>query len=227
MPIGRWFLFLYARRRFASSYVTTLRFFLQNKLKVKFKGQRSRSNGQGQLKSYIIPIIPYYRGLYYFSKSLIIEKYIGHRGLSVCLLAFRNLRFSKSILVTAVCLFHYFAKVWKTFRKVYWSPRFVCLSVCLFFCLQTMYRPQYWSNRPDFLTADVFSSQDIAESFFFQIGQIDIFLLPWKPIAQWWEMRIFQYFDILFLSYWWRYHSESYTGHLYPDNQLTKNNWPS
>ena len=34
---------LYARRRFASRYVTTLRFFLQNKLKVKFKGQRSRS----------------------------------------------------------------------------------------------------------------------------------------------------------------------------------------
>ena len=57
---------------------------------------------------------------------------------------FRNLRFSKSILVTAVCLFAcYFSKssIFEKyivhrglllfeifyFRKVYWSPRSVCL----------------------------------------------------------------------------------------------------
>ena len=48
------------------------------------------------------------------------------------------------------------------FRKVYWSPRSVCLSVCLFVCLsvclfvclfvrlQRLYRPHRLSDHPDF-----------------------------------------------------------------------------
>ena len=62
--------------------------------------------------------------LYYFAKSSIFAKYIGHRGLSVCL--------------------------------------FARLSVCLF----AMYRPHRWSDRPDFLTADVFWSKDDPYTFF-------------------------------------------------------------
>ena len=80
IPIGRWFPFLYARRRLASPDVTTLRIFLQNKSrsrsKVKGQGQRSRS-----VTINIITKIPYYRGSYYFAKY-----------------------FSQSILVTAVCV---------------------------------------------------------------------------------------------------------------------------
>ena len=52
------------------------------KVKVKGQGQRSRS-----VKINIITKIPYYRGSYYFAKNFekIFAKYIGHRGLSVCL----------------------------------------------------------------------------------------------------------------------------------------------
>ena len=39
------------------------------------------------------------------------------------------------------------------FRKVYWSPRFVCLYFCLrvfpFVRLKRVYRPHRWSDRPD------------------------------------------------------------------------------
>ena len=118
-------------------YVFSYKINERSSSKVKGQGQRSRS-----VKIYIITKIPYYRGLYYFSKSSIFEKYIGHRGLSVCLL-----------------LFEIF-----DFRKVYWSPRsvclFVCLSVCLFVCLsvclfvrlQTLYRSHGWSDRPEFFS---------------------------------------------------------------------------
>ena len=129
IPIGRLFPFLYARRRFASRDVTTLRFFLQNKLrskvKVKGQGQRSRS-----VKIYIIPIIPYYRASYYFAKN-----------------------FSESILVTAVCLFVcYFAKS-SIFAKYIGHHGFrVSVSACMFFPfvrLQRLYRPHGLSDRPD------------------------------------------------------------------------------
>ena len=62
-------------------YVFSYKINERSSSKVKGQGQRSRS-----VKIYIITKIPYYRGLYYFSKSSIFEKYIGHRGLSVCLL---------------------------------------------------------------------------------------------------------------------------------------------
>ena len=64
-------------------YVFSYKINERSSSKVKGQGQRSRS-----VKIYIITKIPYYRGLYYFSKSSIFEKYIGHRGLvclSVCL----------------------------------------------------------------------------------------------------------------------------------------------
>ena len=63
-------------------YVFSYKINERSSSKVKGQGQRSRS-----VKIYIITKIPYYRGLYYFSKSSIFEKYIGHRGLSVCLSA--------------------------------------------------------------------------------------------------------------------------------------------
>ena len=50
----------------------------------------------------------------------------------------QNRRFLQSILVTAVCL-----------------------SVRHF----AMYRPQYWSDRPDFLTADAFWSENHLKHF--------------------------------------------------------------
>ena len=52
-------------------------------------------------------------------------KYIGHSGLLLCEIS--------------------------DFRKAHWSPRSVCLSVRLL----TMYRSHRWSDRPDFLTVDV------------------------------------------------------------------------
>ena len=70
-------------------YVFSYKINERSSSKVKGQGQRSRS-----VKIYIITKIPYYRGLYYFSKSSIFEKYIGHRGLSVCL-----------SVVCSVCLF--------------------------------------------------------------------------------------------------------------------------
>ena len=53
----------------------------------------------------------------------------------------QNRRFLQSILVTAVCL----------------SPAFVRLFA--------MYRPQYWSDRSDFVPADVFWSHDDGKMF--------------------------------------------------------------
>ena len=79
-------------------YVFSYKINERSSSKVKGQGQRSRS-----VKIYIITKIPYYRGLYYFSKSSIFEKYIGHRGLSVFCLSV--------CLSVCVCLF-------------------VCLSVC-------------------------------------------------------------------------------------------------
>ena len=113
-------------------YVFSYKINERSSSKVKGQGQRSRS-----VKIYIITKIPYYRGLYYFSKSSIFEKYIGHRGLSACY-------FSKSSIFEkyighrglSVCLFVcLFVTLRKTFRKVYWSPRSVCVSVCLFVSL--------------------------------------------------------------------------------------------
>ena len=66
------------------------------------------------------------------------------------------------------------------FCKVYWSPRFVTLqnrrflqsilvtAVCLsaaFVRLFAMYRPHYWSDRSDFVPADVFWSHDDGKMF--------------------------------------------------------------
>ena len=103
----------------------------------------------------------------------------------VIIITLRNLRFSQSILVTAVCYFAkspIFAKYIGhrglllceifDFRKVYWSPRFVCvsvcLSVCLFVCQFAMYRPHHWSDRPDILTDDVFWTKDYGQFFFWK-----------------------------------------------------------
>ena len=95
---------------------------------------------------------------------------------SLNVITFRNLRFSKSMLVTAVCMF-------------------VCLSVCL----QRLYRPHRLSDRPDFFCRRCLLDTRQCRIFFFENWSSRFFLLPWKPIAQWWEMGIFQYFDILFL----------------------------
>ena len=76
----------------------------RSRSKVKGQGQRSRS-----VKINIITKIPYYP-----------------------FITLRNLRFSQSILVTAVCLL--LCEI-SYFRKVYWSPPFVCVSVCLSVCL--------------------------------------------------------------------------------------------
>ena len=86
-------------------YVFSYKINERSSSKVKGQGQRSRS-----VKIYIITKIPYYRGLYYFSKSSIFEKYIGHRGL----LLFEILIFEKYIGHRGLS---------------------VCLSVCLFVCL--------------------------------------------------------------------------------------------
>ena len=47
------------------------------------------------------------------------------------------------------------------FFKVCWSVSFFLSA----FCLRTMYRPQYWSDRPDFVPADVFWSKDHGNYF--------------------------------------------------------------
>ena len=79
-------------------YVFSYKINERSSSKVKGQGQRSRS-----VKIYIITKIPYYRGLYYFSKSSIFEKYIGHRGLSVCLSVCLSI-FEKYIVCLLVCL---------------------------------------------------------------------------------------------------------------------------
>ena len=58
------------------------------------------------------------------------------------------------------------------FCKVYWSPRFVGLSP--FVRQFAMYRPQYWSDRSDFVPADVFWSQDDGK-ILIKIGSLDNF----------------------------------------------------
>ena len=70
----------------------------------------------------------------------------------------QNRRFLQSILGTAVC---YFAKS-SIFQNMLVTA--VCLSVSKF-CLRTMYRPQYWSDRSDFVPADVFWSKDHGKCF--------------------------------------------------------------
>ena len=43
------------------------------------------------------------------------------------------------------------------------------------FCLRTMYRPQYWSDRSDFVPADVFWSKDHGKYFLVKIGLVIFF----------------------------------------------------
>ena len=108
------------------------------------------------------------------------------------------------------------------FCKVYWSPRSVCLFVCLLLCKIVDFCKVYWS--PQFvcllhlsvcsrctghntgpivliLCQLVYSGPTTMAKCFGQNRPIRFFLLPWKPIAQWWEIGIFQYFGILFLGY--------------------------
>ena len=84
------------------------------------------------------------------------------------------------------------------FRKVYWSPRFVCLSVCLSVCLfvclsvrlQRLYRPHRLSDRPNFFSKRCLLDTRQCRTFFFENrikAKVKVTTLVWN---RWWAITI-------------------------------------